>query len=969
MIEYMNCHHDMDVKCDICGYTPPLPELAMRSRAHLDLQNGDHNNGQEDEQKDELNVKELDVSQLVTQLPHELSGISSSFVGPNVVMASQTLSSVSDVRHDYLASDLPYQQRIKIAQGTMGIVFKAFDPVLQRPVALKTITTFAHGTHLIEAVLAEARMASALQHRNIVTVFNVHCDQHVPCIVTEWVDGETLEKRLQCHDLSLKQKLTIANDIVSALLYAHSQGISHGDIKPSNIMLTEQDCTVKMLDFGLARRSPKVNTSTTQTVVTPADLPMMLPVAHSASTERASKNTYETVSSHRPAGTLAYMAPECLRGMTYDAFKADWFSVGVVLWQLFYERHPFLQADTKATLQAVLEHSPQPPTTPRHKVPTAVHDILLQLLEKQPQQRAPSILAILDTFQSAINELDVKTRWGIYYPIRQTKVWFSLVLMLVFASIFLGQQLVSRDDLLAKGRTIAILPFENSAADPSVALMVQGIGFSLSHDLTVLGPYNNSPWVVSASELANVAEQNVRQLHLQYDADLVIKGHIIHLGQTRRVQLSLLDAVHAKQIKSLEFDVSLMAWDDLHQQIRQQLLMLLDWEMPAGVEPQLSQGPRSTDQAYSLYLTGLSYLYRYDSKRNLTEAMKMFEQALLMSPRFDAARIELIHAYLMQSRSVDPAPWLAKVEAQLSQLADQTSIAVMFVRAQLYHFKGQYSEAIQLAQQILQRDPRYARAYFVQAESYQALGNLTAAEQTYIASLAEQDSWIVRNYLATFYMQTNQLEKAMRTYEQLSKMSPNNSTVLQTLGAIQFSQLKLDAALSAFEKAARLEPSADNFSNIGSIYFYQRNYQAAIDAYLQAVSFADASFVVWANLGDAYRWAAHTDAAQQSYLKAISLLEPRLQQGNNPRLLLRKALYQAKAGDTQAAWALVEQLPAFSESRFILMAAQIAEIAGHRERALQYIQQALKLGVALDSLTQEPEFSKLLQAHPELITK
>jgi len=199
-----------------------------------------------------------------------------------------------------------------IGQGGMGVVYKAFDPLLARVVAIKVISGQFHTQpELRDRFFREARAAAQLAHRNIITIYDLGEEEGLPFLAMQFLEGRDLEQRMRAPEgMTLARKLEIALAMAEGLAHAHGAGVIHRDIKPANVFITD-DGQVKILDFGLARLV-----------------------------------TSELTRSNVMVGTVSYMAPEQLRGEKTD-HRSDIFSIGVVLYEMFGGRKPF-QADSFA---------------------------------------------------------------------------------------------------------------------------------------------------------------------------------------------------------------------------------------------------------------------------------------------------------------------------------------------------------------------------------------------------------------------------------------------------------------------------------------------------------------------------------------------------------------------------------------------------------------------------------------------
>lgn len=264
-----------------------------------------------------------------------------------------------------------YEILEEIGRGAMGVVFKGRDPLIGRAVAVKTITSgVAESVDLLERFYREARAAGGLQHPNIVTIYEMAESGGSPFIAMEYLEGESLEKLVaRKAALPLATKVSYVIQTSRALDFAHRRGIIHRDVKPANIVVTG-DGVVKVVDFGIARIA---DTSKTQTGA-------ML-------------------------GTLAYMAPEQLRGQYADA-QGDIWALGVVLYELLAYQRPFTGDNHAAVLLSILQNEPPPIRQLVPECPVALESILSRALRKDHRERYSTMAAFLKDLEKIAPSLD-----------------------------------------------------------------------------------------------------------------------------------------------------------------------------------------------------------------------------------------------------------------------------------------------------------------------------------------------------------------------------------------------------------------------------------------------------------------------------------------------------------------------------------------------------------------------------------
>ena len=252
-----------------------------------------------------------------------------------------------------------YQLQDTLGQGGMGVVYRAFDTLLQRTVALKVIGGQIDSNPDTRArFLREARSAAQLSHKNIVTIYDLGEEDSHPFLAMEYLEGQDLQQRL-CDPvkMDLTRKLDVALDLCEGLEFAHGRGVVHRDVKPANIFITNTG-QVKILDFGLARLT-----------------------------------TSQLTNSNMLMGTLNYIAPEQVRGEPAD-HRSDVFSVGVVMYELIGNKKAFEGDSFASTLYKILEEVPEPLWRVDATVPRALAAIVERALAKPLDQRFQSMAAL-----------------------------------------------------------------------------------------------------------------------------------------------------------------------------------------------------------------------------------------------------------------------------------------------------------------------------------------------------------------------------------------------------------------------------------------------------------------------------------------------------------------------------------------------------------------------------------------------
>jgi Tol biopolymer transport system component len=328
----------------------------------------------------------------------------------------------------------PYEIRGTLGRGGMGQVYRAWDPRLQREVALKVL----HGRtgtdpDRIRRFVAEARAASALNHPNILIVFDAVVDGDAPYIVSELIEGKSLRDEINRGPLPIKRLLDLATQIADGLADAHAAGIVHRDLKPENIMVTRTG-RAKILDFGLAR----------PTGVEPGN--------HAPSALGADTETDQGLL----AGTVPYMSPEQARGGPTD-YRTDQFSFGLILYEMASGKPPFGRDTPAHTLEAIIKEEPGPLSAEGSHTPLLLWWIIERCLAKHPGERYAATADLhrdLRTLRDRLAETMTRTRGpaGARQDSRTRALSFALLIFLLPASAAAG--------LLAWGVSVHLPPID-----------------------------------------------------------------------------------------------------------------------------------------------------------------------------------------------------------------------------------------------------------------------------------------------------------------------------------------------------------------------------------------------------------------------------------------------------------------------------------------------------------------------------
>ena len=851
-----------------------------------------------------------------------------------------------------------YRVTEKLGAGGMGVVYKAFDLLLERPVALKFLSAnLVISSSDKEMLLREARAASALDHPNIGVIHGVEESPDGQLfIVMAYYEGETLAQKLARGPIPVRDSLDLAMQIARGLGAAHAHHILHRDIKPSNIIVTKEN-VAKIVDFGLAR------------VV-------------------ASTSATQSISS---TGTLPYMSPEQILGQTIDQ-RSDIWSLGVILVQMIAGSHPFLRPNAGAMTFAILNQAPAAVDV----TPPAMQPILYHALSKKPETRYASAEEMLHALEAAraqiisspaspeettvasINTTALKLyaenasspRWAGGTPKKTQRLLLgSLGIAVAAAVVFFLPSARERFVGLAYAgseKHIAVLPFANTGNDPEFQPVAEGLMDSMTNSLSNLEAAQHALWVVPASVVRERKVSNPATAFRELGATMVVQGAVERKGRGVLLTVVLIDAKRLRQIGSLQLDDPAGDLAALQDQAVTRLARMMRVNVSEALHTASSS---NTPNAYESYLKALGYIQRYDKPGNLDLAIRELNSALDKAPRFAAGYATLGDAFRLKflmdhdPRRIEQA--LANCRKALE--IDEHLPAVHVTLGHLYTAAGKSDLALLEFQKALEAYPRDADALIGMAGVYERTGKAADAEENYKRAMAlRPDYWEGYQLLAEFYLRQKRLQDSVGQYRRVIELTPDNPSAYSDLGVV-YMELKdsrsYAAAEAAFQKSIQLAPNYQAFTNLGLLYIDQKRYTEAADATRKALELNDKDWRVWANLQLAYAWLKDDEKMRAARTRALSLLEEYASL-NSEDASVQSMLSTYYAEDKLRKKALDcanAALRLAPKDPWIL--ADVAETyddLGERKRAIQFAQDSLKNGYTLADLQDRPALSGLL---------
>ncbi len=839
-----------------------------------------------------------------------------------------------------------YQVLERIGEGGMGVVYKARDTHLDRLVALKVLPPERVGDpDRNRRFVREAKAASALNHPNIVTIYDIDKTDGVLFIAMEYIDGQTLDTLIPSTGMPVEAAADCVIQVADALSAAHAAGITHRDLKPANIMLTGGR-RAKVLDFGLAK----------------------LVESGEAAGDAPTRSMETQTEGGRLVGTIPYMSPEQAMGRPLD-HRTDIFSLGVVLYQMLTGELPFRAPHWVAVLEQIL-HMPTPALrTQRPALPESVEKVVLRATAKNPDERYQSMQELSLDLRSLDTAGHAETRLGARPSRRRAGALAAAALVLMALAVWSLRGPLS--DAIARWmlparKQIAVLPFANIGAAAANQTLCEGILETLSTKLSQLQNYQQSLSVVPASEVRDAKLASAREARRIFGVNLAITGSLQPLRDAIRVTINLVDASTLRQISSRVTDVPAGDLTALQDDVFVHAAALLDLELTPAARQALSAGQTRVPEAYSAYIQGVGHLARFDIPENVDRAVQLLQQAVRQDPSYALAYAALGEACWREYRLTRESKWAEEAQANCLHAVqlDKRLPNVHVTLGMVYRETGQAAKALEELEAALRLDRVNADAHRYLGRTYEDLGKTKEAEATFKRAIAlRPDLWTGYWDLAAYYTRRARYDEAAAQFLEVIRLVPDHDRAYSSLGGIYYYQKKFAAAAAMFQKSLAIRPTPQAYSNLGGMYVLQQRYAEAVPTLENAVRNGAVDRQTWGNLAEAYSASPALAAkAPDAYRRAAELAEKQL--SVNPKdASVRASLagYLVKLGRRDEALAQIERARKLApdEPSVLFRSALVYEQAGDRGRALTALGSAIVNGYSMAEIQGARELSEL----------
>ncbi len=692
----------------------------------------------------------------------------------------------------------------KLGEGGMGIVYKAQDTTLKRTVALKFLPTeFTRDKEAKTRFMHEAQAASALDHPNICTVYEIGEteDGHMFMAMALY-EGETLKEKTERSPLKLDDAVDIATQIAQGLYKAHEKKIVHRDIKAANIFITK-DGLVKLLDFGLAKLSGRTKLTKEDTTL----------------------------------GTVSYMSPEQARGDQMD-HRSDIWSLGVVLYEMVTGQLPFKGDYDQSVMYTIMNEEPEPVTGLRTGVPIELERILDKGLKKNADERYQNVDDLLVDLKGLKKDFDTGVKSQIVKVgekaerktgSRKITIGIGSALILVLAVMML-RSFISEEVLGSAPMPIAVISFENLTGDEAYDRLQKVIPNLLITSLEQSKYLRVTTWQRMYDLLKQSGKQDVEMIDedLGFElcsmdgVDAIVLGSITKLGDVFATDVKVLD-VHTKEIlKSVRSEGRgessiYKQIDELSREISRGIG--LSERKLATLETPIEEVMTTSMDAYNYFLRG-----RDEHDKNYDDDARQFlEKAVELDSTFAVAYLYLARVYagLRYVKKETGAYREAKRFSKKATEKERLYIEAAYART----MEDDPEKRFRILKQIAKKYPREKRVH-------RSLGFYYRRKLMYKESIIEYHKAIeldpdygpAINGIAYTYSAMGDYERAIEYFKRYAAVSPGDADPFDSMAELYFKTGKLDEALGKFKEALEVKPDFGSEIRIAYIYALKENY-------------------------------------------------------------------------------------------------------------------------------------------------
>jgi eukaryotic-like serine/threonine-protein kinase len=663
----------------------------------------------------------------------------------------------------------------QIGEGGMGIVYLGRDTVLDRPVAIKLLNNrYGQQADNVRRFVHEAKAASALNHPNILTIFEIGEVDGSHYIASEYIEGGTL-RDIMSKQLELRKIIDVVAQITSALAAAHKARIVHRDIKPENIIVRD-DGYVKVLDFGLAK---------------------LLPEGMSSAWAGSVSQNRNSTASGMILGTVNYMSPEQARGKKVDE-RTDIFSLGVVLYEMITGSAPF-KADTAAdTIAAIIQREPPPVGRTRNDIPAELDNIVAKMIEKDRTARYSRAEELSKDLQQLQRRLEFETELGhASHPSLQPEAETQVI----------GPAIAKRISRSGTSNSIAVLPFANMSADPENEYFCDGLAEEVLNALAKVEDLK----VAARTSTFTFKNRNIEisEIAQALNVKTVLEGSVRKSGSKLRINVQLVSAADGFHLWSERFDREMKDIFDVQDDITLAVVDALKVKLLGEEKAAILKRYSDNAEAYELYLKGLYHSYRWTDE-GFPKSLEYFKKALEKDPGFAPAHAKIADYYNFHSFVGGLSPneiigdWRAAAQRALELDESLPEAHLAMAHIYFYHDRNwaKADDEFRRAIALNPNDPKGHMHYGLFMVSRERFDEAVA--QAKKALSLDPLSVAVNFVAAQTYFYADRFEDALRLVQMMRELDPNAPQSFWQEGKLLLANGEYEQAVKVLQKASVL---------------------------------------------------------------------------------------------------------------------------------------------------------------------
>jgi serine/threonine protein kinase/Flp pilus assembly protein TadD len=668
-----------------------------------------------------------------------------------------------------------YQIVEKLGSGGMGEVYKAEDLKLHRPVALKFLShEFTHDAEERQRFAKEAIAASALDDPNIGTIHEIAEEDNQFFIVMSYYEGGTLKEKITSRPagLEIRDALDIAMQIARGLTKAHKKGIVHRDIKPGNILFTE-DGQVKIIDFGLAKL----------------------------------KGSSILTKSGTTLGTVAYMSPEQAQGLPADQ-RSDVWSLGVILYEMLTGKRPFQGEHEQSIMYLIINEEPEFINKVRGDVPHQIARIVEKALAKKKEKRFSTMKAILEALETAAEEIQegiLKKAPLLRLRRKQRQTVFRLI-MIGFLIVASGIVIWLNQYKKTKPVAVALLPIKNTADNTEQEWFTDSMTGALTFKLAQISGLRVTS--LSSTVLYKEATKPAAQIAKELGVRYLVESSAEKTGDRVLVSAGLIDATKDKIIWADDFEGEFTNIRQLQGDIAKTIAKKLQAKLTPFEEVEFAALQPVNPETYTLITRGL-FLVNKLTPDGISNGMAYLHQAAEIDPEEPQAHAGLALGYAVISHTPSPPPYAADRarEAAMKALELDSTLAEAHLAlgmVRIYEDRDRegaehaFQRALELNSSLHLAHDHYGWYLFLIGETEKALAELQLATEIdpLSAVYPTDQGWI--------YYFTGDHDRAIDVTQNSLEMYPDNPYALCVQGFCYGGKGMYDQAIDVQKKAVEL---------------------------------------------------------------------------------------------------------------------------------------------------------------------